>query len=154
MQTGSNRLPKMKKPSNRIPGEMISPNFKPELKYGIRPENLNILDDREVRVALDCDRAAFADTVKKLREVCFTNVSLGAVVHRRIGRGIIPNIFWHQLDTLEINEAHPDLVYDFSQWRQTWAVQQSDSNGKNRFDLRFSVTKVSPIKFGLHAIPF
>ena len=108
--------------------------FKPR----IRPERLRIRENREVRVALECDRKSFASTVTKMGEVWCTNISSGATVHRRITSNNIPSIFWHHHDILEQNEEHPHLIYDWTQWKQSWAVQRSNEYGKKSFCLEIA----------------
>lgn len=128
----------MKNPSNRILENIISPNQKPALKYGIRPENLRIYKDREIRVGLNCNRDTFSNTVMKLGESWCANISSGATIHRLISKDSVPKILWHKYETLEKNKPHPEFIYDWERWRKAWAVQKSDQSGKKSFCLEIA----------------
>lgn len=125
----------MEKPTRRSQHGNLKP--KQALKHGIRPENLRIRPEREVRVSLKLDRRTLGDALSKLNEFWFTCISTGAMLHRKFSADadIGPNFHWHEKGQLECQESHSNVFLDITQGRQMWAVQRTDEKGRKAFRL-------------------
>ena len=94
-------------------------------KTCIRPENLRIRSNRQVRVNLDLSSDKINDLLVDIGEVWVKTFSNGAIIQRQFKSGIIQKVVKRHHGLLEL----PDLLYDLNQWQITSAVKQTNADG-------------------------
>jgi len=101
------------------------------LKIGIRPENLRIKADCEVRVELSVTEEELIGFLSEVGEVWVRTFSNGAKINRLV---VFPGDGSDWRHTGVITET-AGLLLDPSQWRNVWAVQRNDASGSKSFSL-------------------
>ena len=99
------------------------------LKAGIRPENLRIKYGREIRIELLLSGTQFIKFLTQIGEVWLHTVAQGSQIRRRIKLDEPTEVIWHGSDLAEI----AGMLYDFTKWRNIWAVQQNYVTGQRQF---------------------
>tara|TARA_Y100000588_G_scaffold119115_1_gene130423 strand:- start:515 stop:1417 length:903 start_codon:yes stop_codon:yes gene_type:complete len=123
----------MNLPTPRSPEDEFSPE--PVLKFGIRPENLRIRPEREVRVRLNLNQHSLERLLTELGEAWFSTITPSTMLHRKFAPGTLPEVCWLDGGFGTVNEKHTDLLYDISKGRRMWAIQRTDDKGRKSFRL-------------------
>ena len=117
-----------------LPSVLGDETFSTQLKKVIHPENLRILPDREIRVAVHPVNESFCQLWPDLREACVSTYAPGAVLTRECTE---LDFLWnrnHENGLLEF----PECWYDVRQMDVSWAIQRTDLSGKKNFTMKFS----------------
>jgi len=103
----------------------------PALKQGVHPENLRILPDREVRVALLPESSIFCSLWPELKEAGVSTFGAGASLTCDYGGS---DFLWYRNNENGVLEF-PEVWYDIKDCDSIWGVQQGDHEGRRNFAL-------------------